>query len=56
MRIQNTWMGDLPRIEMAKAVIDEIKKENLLLLVREAGHVILTGLKELEVSILYHVI
>ena len=50
MRVQNTWMGDLPRIEILQTVLDEIRKENLLELVRQSGHVLLAGLKELEVG------
>ena len=49
-KVQNTWMGDPPRIELLKAVLGEIKKENLLQLVQDSGHVLLEGLKNLQVS------
>ena len=49
MRLQNTWMGDSPRIEILQTVLDEIRKENLLDLARDSGDVLLSGLKELEV-------
>ena len=42
-------MGDSPRIEILQSVIDEIRKENLLELVKDSGQVLLAGLKELEV-------
>lgn len=49
MRVQNTWMGDPPRIEILQTVLNEIKKENLLDLVKVSGNTLLTGLIELEV-------
>lgn len=45
-------MGDPARMQVLKAVIDETRKENLLYLVNEAGKVLLSGLKELEVSMI----
>jgi 4-aminobutyrate aminotransferase/(S)-3-amino-2-methylpropionate transaminase len=47
-RIQGTWMGDPPRLQILQALLEEIKKENLLLLVKETGNVLLSGLKELQ--------
>lgn len=52
-RVQNTWMGDPPRIEILQTVLNEIKKENLLDLVKVSGSTLLNGLVELEVCILY---
>ncbi len=49
MRLQNTWMGDAPRIEILQTVLDEMRKENLLELARDSGDVLLSGLKEIEV-------
>ncbi len=49
-KVQNTWMGDPPRIELLTAVLNEIKKENLLQLNKDSGHVLLEGLKNLQVS------
>ncbi len=43
-------MGDPPRIELLKAVFEEIEKENLLQLVQDSGHVLLEGFKTLQVS------
>lgn len=42
-------MGDPARMQVLRAVLEEIKRENLLLLVQVTGEVLLSGLKELEV-------
>ncbi|XP_003385623.1 PREDICTED: 4-aminobutyrate aminotransferase, mitochondrial-like isoform X2 [Amphimedon queenslandica] len=47
-RIQGTWMGDPSKMFILRAMLEEIKRENLLLLVEETGKVLLSGLKELQ--------
>ena len=44
-KVQNTWMGDPPRIELLKTVLSEIQKEDLLQLVKDSGEVLLDGLR-----------
>ena len=48
-RIFNTWMGDPTKLLLLSAVIEEMKRENLLALVRESGYALLSGLKQLQV-------
>ncbi|XP_075220509.1 4-aminobutyrate aminotransferase [Lycorma delicatula] len=47
-RVFNTWMGDPGKIIILEAILDIIKKENLLQTVEETGKVLTSGLKELE--------
>uniref|UniRef100_A0A1X7VFH5 Uncharacterized protein n=1 Tax=Amphimedon queenslandica TaxID=400682 RepID=A0A1X7VFH5_AMPQE len=47
-RIYNTWMGDPTKLVVLSAIIEEMKRENLLSLVRESGHTLLSGLKQLQ--------
>ena len=48
-------MGDPTKLVILSAVIEEMKRENLLSLVRESGHTLLSGLKQLQVlSCLYY--
>lgn len=42
-------MGDPSKMFILRAMLEEIKRENLLLLVEETGKVLLSGLKELQV-------
>jgi 4-aminobutyrate aminotransferase/(S)-3-amino-2-methylpropionate transaminase len=47
-RIFNTWMGDPVRLEMLKAVSQEVRSRGLLTSCRESGAILLDGLKQLE--------
>ena len=49
-RIFNTYVGDHMRTVVLSAVVDEIRSQQLLSLVRETGTVLLNGLQKLEVS------
>ena len=42
-------MGDPTKLLLLSAVIEEMKRENLLALVRESGYSLLSGLKQLQV-------
>ena len=48
-RIFNTWLGDPSRMIVLESVLGEIRRHNLLELVKETGAVLLGGLKKLEV-------
>jgi len=51
MRIQNTWLGDAPRLAMLETVIDVIERDGLLERSKDAGDEIMRGLYRLCVSI-----
>lgn len=42
-------MGDPSKLPILQAIIEEIKREKLLELVRTSGQVLLSGLRDLEV-------
>ena len=48
-RIFNTWLGDPSRMTVLESILGQMRKHNLLELVKETGAVLLGGLKELEV-------
>ena len=48
-RVFNTYMGDHIRTVILSAIVKEIKRGQLLGLVKESGDVLLSGLKKLEV-------
>lgn len=50
-RILNTWVGDPHKIILLEQVVKEIKEKNLLELVRRAGDVMMTGLRDLELEL-----
>lgn len=43
-------MGDPTKLVVLSAFLEVLKKENLLDLVKESGHVLLTGLQQLQVN------
>jgi len=47
-RILNTWVGDPSKVLLLEAVMQTIKKDNLLENTRQVGEVLLNGLKDLE--------
>ncbi|XP_071797176.1 4-aminobutyrate aminotransferase, mitochondrial-like [Asterias amurensis] len=47
-RVFNTWMGDPPKLMLLGAVLDIIKRDNLITVARESGQVLLDGLKSLQ--------
>ena len=49
LRIFNTWMGEPSKLLVANAVVKAIQRDNLLQSTKEAGEVLLGGLKALQV-------
>ena len=47
-RVFNTWVGDPGKVVLLEAVLKTIKKDNLLQNTKEAGKVLLDGMKALE--------
>ena len=47
-RVFNTWVGDPGKVVLLDAVLKTIKKDNLLQNTKEAGKVLLDGMKSLE--------
>ena len=50
LRIFNTWLGDPARLIVLECVLNEIRRNRLLELVKQTGTVLLDGLKDLEAS------
>ncbi|KAJ2716955.1 4-aminobutyrate transaminase [Coemansia spiralis] len=48
----NTWMGDIPRVLIAKAIMDEVAERGLIEQVRETGAYLLSHLRPLAIR--YH--
>jgi len=48
-RIFNTWMGEPSKIQVLKAVLDVIKRDNLLDNVNVTGKLLLDTLKQFQV-------
>ncbi|VEN34023.1 unnamed protein product [Callosobruchus maculatus] len=48
LRVFNTWMGDPGKTLLLQAILDVIKKENLLEQVNKSGKRLLDGMKDLE--------
>lgn len=49
MRVFNTWMGDAARMEIMKAMLEVIERDNVMSLVVAAGNELLSGLEKLQV-------
>lgn len=47
-RVFNTWMGDPGKLLLLQAIVETIKKDNLLSVVQESGRVLTKGLKDFE--------
>jgi 4-aminobutyrate aminotransferase/(S)-3-amino-2-methylpropionate transaminase len=47
-RVFNTWMGDPSKLLLLEKIVQVIKRDNLLSVVRESGDVLLKGLKDLQ--------
>ncbi|XP_063961418.1 4-aminobutyrate aminotransferase, mitochondrial-like [Lytechinus pictus] len=47
-QVFNTWMGEPTKLIMLEAIVDTIKKDNLLEVVQNSGKIILSGLEELQ--------
>jgi len=49
-RIFNTWLGEPSKVQVLKKVIDIIKQDDLLKNVQVTGDMLLSGLKDFQVS------
>lgn len=47
-RVFNTWMGDPGKVILLKNILETIRRDNLLELVKKSGDVMLGGLRDLE--------
>ena len=52
-RIFNTWLGDPSKVLLIGEVVKVIKEDNLLDNVQVTGDYLLTGLKDMQVNLLY---